>query len=73
MATFEKYVTFLVNDILFGVSVTKVQEVLRSQEITDVPLSLTAVPGVINLRGQIIPARTCAGAWVWRETRTRKS
>jgi purine-binding chemotaxis protein CheW len=56
MATFEKYVTFLVNDILFGVSVTKVQEVLRSQEITDVPLSSTAVPGVINLRGQIIPA-----------------
>jgi purine-binding chemotaxis protein CheW len=56
MASHQKYVTFVVNGIFFGVSVTEVQEVLRHQDITEVPLSAASVPGVINLRGQIIPA-----------------
>jgi purine-binding chemotaxis protein CheW len=33
-----------------------VQEVLRHQEITRVPLAAPAVRGVINLRGRILPA-----------------
>ncbi len=48
--------TFYVDRLLFGVEVTNVQEVLRYQEITPVPLSPPAVRGLINLRGQIVSA-----------------
>jgi purine-binding chemotaxis protein CheW len=33
-----------------------VQEVLRSQQLTRVPLAPTAVAGLINLRGQVVTA-----------------
>jgi purine-binding chemotaxis protein CheW len=48
--------TFTVADHLFGVPVHMVQEVLRSQEITRVPLSPEAIGGLINLRGQVVTA-----------------
>jgi len=50
------YCTFRVNDLLFGVEVQKVQEVLRSQPTTVVPLSPPVVHGLMNLRGQIVSA-----------------
>jgi len=39
-----------------GVDVTGVQEVLREQRVTRVPLADAAVHGLINLRGQIVTA-----------------
>src|SRR5262249_49093235 len=43
--------------LFFGVEVLKVQEVLRHREMTRVPLGPPpAVRGLINLRGQIVPA-----------------
>lgn len=48
--------TFRIDGILFGVDVTHVQEVLRAQAMTPVPLANTAVCGLINLRGQIVTA-----------------
>ncbi|MDH5762946.1 MAG: chemotaxis protein CheW [Nitrospinota bacterium] len=56
MAESKQYCTFYVNDILFGVEVLDVQEVLRYQDITQVPLAPTEIHGLINLRGQIITA-----------------
>lgn len=56
MAELKQYCTFYVNDILLGVEVLHVQEVLRYQEITHVPLAAAEVRGLINLRGQIITA-----------------
>jgi purine-binding chemotaxis protein CheW len=50
------YCTFLLDDLLFGVEVLEVQEVLRYREMTRVPLAPRAVRGLINLRGQIVPA-----------------
>jgi purine-binding chemotaxis protein CheW len=50
------FCTFRVNDLLFGVEVQKVQEVLRSQPTTQVPLSPPVVHGLMNLRGQIVSA-----------------
>ncbi len=50
------YATFLVQDLLFGIEVDKVQEVIRQQEMTAVPLAPHAVEGLINLRGQIVIA-----------------
>lgn len=54
MASSEKYSTFYLNGICFGVPVERVQEVMEFQEITAVPLSPAVLPGIINLRGQII-------------------
>lgn len=51
-----QYVTFRVERILFGVEVEKVQEIIRSQPMTPVPLAPAIVRGLVNLRGQIITA-----------------
>lgn len=48
--------TFHVGDYMFGVPVQVVQEVLRHQEITRVPLAPDSVGGLINLRGQVVTA-----------------
>jgi len=48
--------TFTVDGLLFGVDVVQVQEVLRYQEMTPVPLACSVVSGLINLRGQIVTA-----------------
>ena len=48
--------TFLVGDLLFGVDVLCVQEVLRFQHMTPVPKAPQAIEGLINLRGQIVTA-----------------
>ncbi|HEY6221195.1 MAG TPA: chemotaxis protein CheW [Candidatus Eisenbacteria bacterium] len=50
------FCTFHLGEHLFGIEIDQVQEVIRSQEITRVPLAAPAVRGVINLRGRIIPA-----------------
>jgi len=49
-----RFTTFYVDGMLFGVEVMKVQEVLRSQSSTRVPLAPEVVSGLINLRGQIV-------------------
>jgi purine-binding chemotaxis protein CheW len=51
-----QYATFFVADLLFGIDVLKVQEVLREQDITRVPLAPGVIHGLINLRGQIVTA-----------------
>lgn len=48
--------TFFVDQQMFGVDVKSVQEVIRYQEMTDVPLAPDSVVGLINLRGQIVTA-----------------
>ena len=51
-----RYCTFGVNGLLLGIEIERVQEVLRDQEITPVPLAHDSVLGLLNLRGQIVPA-----------------
>lgn len=52
----KQFCTFYVNDTLFGIEVLDVQEVLRYQDMTEVPLAASEIKGLINLRGQIITA-----------------
>ena len=52
----QQYCTFSVDQFFFGVPVTQVQEVVRHQALTRVPLAAPEVRGLINLRGQIITA-----------------
>jgi purine-binding chemotaxis protein CheW len=48
--------TFFLEDLFFGVEVEKVQEVIRYQEMTHIPLAPAVIAGLINLRGQIVTA-----------------
>ncbi len=56
MSESAQFCTFLVGGRLFGVDVTRVQEVIRYQEMTRVPLASAVISGLINLRGQIVTA-----------------
>ena len=44
------------DDLLLGIEVLDVQEVLRYQDLTEIPLAPPEIQGLINLRGQIITA-----------------
>ncbi|GAB3684239.1 chemotaxis protein CheW [Angustibacter aerolatus] len=48
--------TFTLDGRCYGVPVDRVQEVLRSQVRTPVPLAPPAVAGLVNLRGQVLTA-----------------
>jgi purine-binding chemotaxis protein CheW len=56
ITTTKQLCTFTLDDHLFGVDAQSVQEVIRYQEMTQVPLTSRAVCGLINLRGQIVTA-----------------
>jgi len=56
MAEKKQFSTFFVDGLFFGVEVEKVQEVIRYQEMTRVPLAPAVVRGLINLRGHIVTA-----------------
>jgi purine-binding chemotaxis protein CheW len=56
VANEHQYCTFYVDGQYFGIDVLKVQEIIRYQEMTRVPLAPPAVRGLINLRGQIVMA-----------------
>jgi len=56
MTNTKQFCTFFVNGLFFGVEVLKVQEVIRYQGMTRVPLAPATIQGLINLRGQIVTA-----------------
>lgn len=56
MAQTSQFCTFYLDKLLFGVELKGVQEVIRSLEMTKVPLAPRVVNGLINLRGQIVTA-----------------
>ena len=56
MTQTQQFCTFFLEGLFFGVEVEKVQEVIRYQEMTRVPLAPSVVGGLINLRGQIVTA-----------------
>jgi purine-binding chemotaxis protein CheW len=56
MAQTSQFCTFYLDNLLFGVELKGVQEVIRALEMTRVPLAPKVVRGLINLRGQIVTA-----------------
>jgi purine-binding chemotaxis protein CheW len=56
MAHISQFCTFYLDKLLFGVELKGVQEVIRTLEMTKVPLAPEVVSGLINLRGQIVTA-----------------
>ncbi len=51
-----QFCTFYVDDLFLGIDVQQIQEVIRYQGMTRVPLAAAAISGLINLRGQIVTA-----------------
>lgn len=56
MTTSHQFCTFYLDGQLFGLDVLCVQEIVRQQSLTRVPLADRVVRGLINLRGQIVTA-----------------
>jgi purine-binding chemotaxis protein CheW len=52
----KRLATFTIGGRSFGVDVSRVQEVVRPQEVTPIPLAPPGVAGLINLRGEIVTA-----------------
>lgn len=50
------FTTFVLDGDLYGVDAREVQEVIRYQTMTEVPLAPAEVSGLINLRGQVVVA-----------------
>ena len=56
MSDTKQFCTFYLDGHFFGVEVQKIQEIIRSQPMTRVPLAPAIFRGLINLRGQIVTA-----------------
>lgn len=52
----KEFLTAMVAGQWFGIPVLQVQDVLREQKVTRVPLAPQEVAGVLNLRGHIVTA-----------------
>lgn len=52
----KQFSTFYLQHLMFGVESQDIQEVLRTVELTEVPLAPKAIAGLMNLRGQIVSA-----------------
>jgi len=51
-----EYVTVLLGGQLFGLPISRVQDVFMPQRLTRVPLARPEIAGVLNLRGRIVTA-----------------
>lgn len=51
-----QFSTFYISDRLYGIEVTRVQEIVKPMEMTEVPLAPDHIRGLINLRGQVATA-----------------
>ena len=47
--------TFDVDSLFIGIPISRIQEILRPQPVTPVPLAAAAIMGLMSLRGQIVP------------------
>ncbi len=50
-----KYLTFILGDEEYGISILKIKEIIGMMPITSIPRTPEFVKGVINLRGKVIP------------------
>src|ERR1700750_2944545 len=53
-STVSEYVTAMIGGQLFGLPISRVQDVFMPERLTRVPLSSAEIAGVLNLRGRIV-------------------
>jgi purine-binding chemotaxis protein CheW len=54
--TMTEYVTVVLGGQLFGLPISRVQDVFMPERVTRVPLAQPEIAGVLNLRGRIVTA-----------------
>ncbi len=54
-ATEGRFLTFVLNNEVYGIEILKVREIIGLMDITNVPQTPDYMKGVINLRGKVIP------------------
>jgi purine-binding chemotaxis protein CheW len=52
----QEYVTVIIHGQLFGLPINRVQDVFMLKDMTEVPLAIPEIAGVLNLRGRIVTA-----------------
>ena len=67
----KQFCTFQLDDLLFGIDVLNVQEIILPQEMTEVPLAPDIISGLINLRGQVVTAINL-GRWLGIEPKAAR-
>jgi purine-binding chemotaxis protein CheW len=67
-----QYLTFQVADAEYGVGILQVREIIEYDTITRVPHAPSAVRGVINLRGSVVPVVDLAVKFGLPESRITK-
>ncbi len=50
-----KYLSFVLNNEVYGIEILKVREIIGFMDVTNVPQTPDYMKGVINLRGKVIP------------------
>ncbi len=51
----KKYLTFISADLVYGIPIDNVVEIITNPSITSLPMVPQYVKGIMNLRGQIVP------------------
>ncbi len=51
----EKYLSFVLDDEVYGIEILRIREIIGVVKITEVPQSANYLKGIFNLRGKIIP------------------
>ncbi|TGN08183.1 chemotaxis protein CheW [Leptospira ilyithenensis] len=50
-----QYLTFRLGEELFGLGILYIKEIIEFEPVTNVPMMPDYIPGVINLRGNVVP------------------
>ena len=58
---------FRIGDDTFGIPVVEVQEVIKHQRVTPIPLAQQHVRGLVNLRGQIVTSVSLRSLFCFEE------
>ncbi|PJZ85891.1 chemotaxis protein CheW [Leptospira harrisiae] len=67
-----QYLTFLISEELFGLGILYIKEIIEFESVTHVPMMPEYIPGVINLRGNVVPVIDLNMRFYKRKTETNR-
>lgn len=68
----EQYLTFYLQDEMFGLNIRPIKEIIEYGRVTKVPMAPPYVRGVINLRGNVVPVIDLPVRFGWPASATNK-
>ncbi|MCG6145452.1 chemotaxis protein CheW [Leptospira bandrabouensis] len=67
-----QYLTFQISEELFGLGILYIKEIIEYESVTHVPMMPEYIPGVINLRGNVVPVIDLNMRFYRRKTETNR-